>query len=215
MSRQGRFFLVTMTLLVTAGAALALPRGARDVPLLIPLESLPTTLGPWRPAEPPPDEVLPRDPRAAQSLARGYTDGTRTAWVAVGFYPNQTEGQRPATGSLVFPSRGWTDLTEEAVSIPVSGAGASALPANLVRVRRGDRRVAMLYWYHLPGGTVGSDHVYRVRLLWNRLAHRRADGALVRVAMPLPADVSPAAVVAEQAEFLRVFLPELSRSLPR
>jgi EpsI family protein len=215
MSRQGRFFLVTMVLLLTAGAALALPRSARDVPLLVPLESLPTTLGAWRPAEPPPDEILPRDPRATESLARGYTDGARTAWVAVGFYPNQTEGRRPATGSLVFPGSGWTDLREETVSIPVSGAAASALPANLVRVRRADRRVAILYWYHLPGGTVGSDHVYRARLLWNRIAHRRADGALVRVAMPQPADVSAAAVVAEQTEFLRVFLPELARSLPR
>ena len=118
-----------------------------------------------------------------------------------------------ATGDLVYPRRGWTDLSSETVSIPRTGA--SALAANLVQVRRGDQRVVILYWYQLPGGTIGSDHLYRARLIWNRIVHRRADGALVRVAAPVPPDGSPAQVIAQQAEFLEAFLPELSRSLPR
>src|SRR4030095_600177 len=125
----------------------------------------------------------------------------------------RTQISRPATGTLVYPSSGWTDLSSEAVSIPLPGA--PALPATLIVVRRGDQRVVILYWYQLPGGTIGSDHLYRARLMWNRIVHRRDDGALLRVASPLPAGGSPAQVIGQQAEFLRAFLPELSRSLPR
>jgi hypothetical protein len=50
--------------------------------------------------------------------------------------------------------------------------------------------------------------------LWNRIVHRRADGTLVRVAIPVPEDVSPSALIADHAEFFRAFVPELSRSLP-
>jgi EpsI family protein len=212
-TRQGRFVLVTVALFVLTGTALALPRAARDIPLPLPLDAIPTVIGDWRPAPPPPDEILPRDPRAADNLVRGYTDGTRTTWVAVGYYPNQTDTRRPATGNLVYPSSGWTDLSSETVSIPLTGA--PALPANLVLVRREDRLVVILYWYQLPGGTIGSDHLYRARLMWNRIVHRRADGALVRIAAPLPTGGSRAQVIAQQTEFLRAFLPELSRSLPR
>lgn len=211
--RHRRFVLVTVALFVITGAALAMPRAAQDRPLPLPLDAIPTVLGEWRPAPPPPAEILPRDPRAAESLARGYTDGHRTSWVAVGYYPNQTETRRPATGTLVYPSSGWTDLRSETVSIPRDGT--SPLSANLVLVRRGEQRVAIVYWYQLPGGTIGSDHLYRARLMWNRIVYRRADGALVRVAAPLPTGGSPAQVTAQLAEFLRAFLPELSRSLPR
>ncbi len=213
-TRQRQFFLVTVVLLITAGAALALPSGVRDVPLTRPLDAIPDVLGAWQPAEPPPDEILPRDPRAAQSLARGYSHGARLAWVAVGFYSNQTEGRRPATRSLVFPSSGWTDLSEEIVSLPMTGANGRALPVNLVVVRRGDRRVAILYWYQLAGSTIESDHFYRAQLLWNRIVHRRADGTLVRVAIPVPVDVSPSALIADHTEFIRAFVPALARSLP-
>ena len=215
MTRHARFFLVAMALLAAAGAALALPRDAREVRLAVPLEAIPTVLGPWRPAEAPPEDLLPADPRAAESLLRGYTNGAVTSWVAVGFYPKQTEDRRPATGSLVFPGSGWTDLSEEAVRIPLGGPGGGTMSANLVLVRRGERRVAILYWYQLQGSSIDSDHLYRAALLWSRVVRRRADGALIRVATPVPAGGSSATVVAEQAEFLRAFLPALWRSLPR
>ena len=214
MTRQRQFFLVTVVLLATAGAALALPSGVRDVELALPLDAVPTVLGAWQPAEPPPEEILPRDPRAAQSLSRGYSNGARLAWVAVGFYPNQTEGRRPATRSLIFPSSGWADLSEETVSLPMAGPNGPTLPANLVVIRRGDRRVVILYWYQLAGSTIESDHFYRAQLLWNRIVHRRADGTLVRVAIPVLEAVSPSALIADHAEFFGAFVPELSRSLP-
>ena len=213
MTRQGRFVLVAVALFAITGAALALPHTAQDMPLPIPLDAIPTVLWEWGPAPPPPDEILPRDPRAADNLVRGYTDGARTTWIAIGYYPKQTDTHRPATGNLVYPSSGWTDLSSETVSIPL--AGAPPLPANLILVRRGDRQVVILYWYQLPGGTIESDHLYRARLMWNRIVHRRADGALVRVAAPVPTGGNPAQVIAQQAEFLGAFLPELSRSLPR
>jgi EpsI family protein len=213
-TRQRRFFVIALAMLGAAGTALAVPRGAADVALRQPLDAVPTVLGPWSLAAPPAEEILPPDPRATQSLTRGYARGARPVWVAVGYYANQTEGRRPATRSLVFPASGWTDLSEERISLPASGPAGRPLAANLVVVRRGERRVAMVYWYQLADRLIESDHLYRARLLWNRLAEGRADGALVRVALPLPDGASAAAVVAEHAEFFHMFVAELARTLP-
>ena len=154
-----------------------------------------------------------RDPRAADRLVPGYSDGARTIWVAVGVLP-EPERHPPARdrrSRLSEPGAG-PIRARRRVHPP------GRRPCPLREPRPGparDRRVVILYWYQLPGGTIDSDHLYRARLMYNRIVHRRADGALVRVAAPVPTDGSPAQVIAQQAEFLGAFLPELLRSLPR
>ena len=76
------------------------------------------------------------------------------------------------------------------------------------------RSVAILYWYQIGRHSIGSDHGYRARLLFNRLVLGRGDGALIRVASPVPSTQDVTRVVARQMEFVRVFYPELLRSLP-
>ncbi len=215
MRRRAFFFAAALVLLSAAGGSLLLPPGDREVPLVAPFESFPAALKGWTGSNHAPPDALPADPRAPEHLLRTYRNGAQTVWVSVGYYPSQPEGRRPPAQELLFPRRGWSTLTERPVRIPLDGRRERSIPANLLVMRTADRRVVTLYWYQIQTRSIASDHWYRAILLYNRLVHRRSDGALVRIAASAPDTVDPAAVVGGLTEFSRVFYPELLKSLPR
>jgi EpsI family protein len=152
---------------------------------------------------------LSPDRQAARHLVRTYARSHHVTWLAVDYYADQREGQRAVARHLVFPPRGVNEVVERTVRM----AGTD-ITANLVTMRRGDQRSATLYWYQLPGRAVADDHWYRGLLLWRRLVHRRGDGALVRIAFPLPDAASVGAALDERADLVRELTAELSRRLP-
>jgi EpsI family protein len=199
--------LVAVALLAAAGALAFAPTAATEAPLAEPLWSLPAALGAWRDAGDVPADMLPSDPHVQDTLRAGYRRDGDTVWVAVGHYADTAEGSRPLAEELLFPGRGWTELTTREVTIPLEGA--RSLPANLLVTRTADRRVALLYWWQIGAGSVASDHWYRTILLYRRLLRRPAGAALVRVAAAVPDAGDPAAAVAAATAFIRVFYPEL------
>jgi EpsI family protein len=214
MRRPAVFSLVALALLATAAAVIAAPRAVPDVPPAMPLELVPLRLDGWLAVEPGEASVLPADSDVPEHLARAYDKDGQRVWVSVGYYPNQAEGRRPPTRSLMFPGQGWSDLSEQTVRVPLPGVGGR-LPATLVVMRSRDRRLAILYWYQLQGRAIASDHWYRAALLYNRLARGRADGALIRIATAMPETTGAAEALAVHEDFIRVFHPELLRRLPR
>lgn len=215
MRRPVAFSVAALALLAMAAAALLVPRGVRDVAPAMPLELMPTRLAGWLGSDQGATDVLPADPGVPVHLARTYDKDGQRLWISVGYYPNQAEGRRPPARDLLFPGRGWSDLSEEVVTLPLDGGSGRSIPANLVLMRSGQRRVAILYWYQLQDHSIASDHWYRATLLYNRLIRGRAEGALVRIATAMPDGAGPQGAVAVQTEFVRAFYPELLRRLPR
>ena len=214
MTRLARFSVAALLLIAAAGGVVLLPSGVKDAPA-VSLVTFTGDIAGWRGSNHVPADVLPADEGVSEHVLRTYESGTRRVWVSVGYYPNQVEGRRPAARELLFPGRGWTELSEQTVRLPLATRPESTLPATLVVMRSDARRVGVLYWYQLQARSIGSDHWYRLMLLYNRLVHRRADGALVRVAFPIPEDAEPAAAAAGHADFIRVFQAELLRRLAR
>jgi EpsI family protein len=212
--RRARFFLLAVGLI---GAAVAMANVAREPgqpPPSIALGRIPTVLPGWSSTDRVPAGVMPPDPSAETELIRGYQNGTQTVWVSVGYYTRQSQGRRPAARRLLFPGSGWTNLSERSTRIVLDGAPAGTIPATQIVVEAEGRSLAILYWYQIGRHSVGSDHWYRAQLLFNRLVHGRSDGVLIRIASPVPSARDVAPVVAKQMEFVRVFYPELLRSLP-
>jgi EpsI family protein len=168
----------------------------------------------WSSTDSIPAGVMRPDPSAKTELIRAYQNGTQTVWVSVGYYARQGKGQRPAARKLLFPGSGWSNLSEKSTRIVLDGHPGNTIPATLVVAETGGRSLAILYWYQIGGRSVGSDHWYRALLLFNRLVHGRSDGVLIRIASPVPSAQDVAPVVAKQMEFVRLFYPELLRSLP-
>lgn len=215
MKRHGMFFTVALALLGITGGLLIMPRDVTDIPLVAPFAGFPITLKGWTGSTHVPPEVLPIDPRVPDHLLRTYQNGTMTVWVSVGYYPNQAEGRRPPAQELLFPGRGWSTLTTRTVRIPLDERLSRSIPANLLVMRTGDRQTAILYWYQVQTASIASDHWYRALLLYKRLVHRRAEGALVRIASPMLGEMDPASVLVVQTEFIQAFYPELLAMLPR
>lgn len=215
MTRQALFSLVALVLITAGGLGLLVPIRVEDVAPGAPLDLVPTALHGWTASNHVPQEILPADTRAPHPLVRTYRNGADTVWVAVGYYPSQTEARRPAARDLLFPAHGWAQLSEQAVAVPLDERGGRSLRANLVIMETRGQRVGILYWYEIQGRSIASDHWSRAALIYSRLVHRRTDGALVRVAVPAPPGAPLETILALEARFLRVFYPELVRALPR
>jgi EpsI family protein len=214
-TRRVAFSLTALVLIGATAFAISRPTGATGRPLRGSLEFVPATIHDWRSGGAPPSDALPEDTRAPHRLVRTYQKGALPIWVSVGYYPLQDTTKRPPARELLFPRSGWTHLSEQSVALPVAADDRSSeLNANLVLMTTGGRRLTILYWYQIGQRAVGSDHWYRAAVVYNRLVHGRADGALIRVASPVPDGMSVDAVLGQQTQFLRVFLPEILRRLP-
>lgn len=213
MRRGMRFALIALGLLVATGIAVAMPVRVKETPLRASFETIAAPPG-WRATDEAPETIVRPDERAPQRLARGYAKGSETEWVLVEYFPLQDETRRATAREFVFPAQGWSQLTEQGVSLPI-GPGGEAVPATLVLIEVNTRRYAVLYWYEIGGFSTPSDHRYRAHLLYNQLVRGRSDGALIRIASPLATGEDGGAALTRQTEFLRQFYPALLRSLPR
>ena len=208
MSRSLTFSTVAVVLLALTAGLLAVPLDAGGRQARV--DAVPAAFDGWTAAQGAPPGLLAPDGQAERNLVRTYVKGGETVWVSVAFYPVQFDGHRPVGRALLFPSSGWSELAERSVTftcgVPVD--------ANLIIIRTEGRRLVIAYWYQAGTHTVGSDYGYRAVLLWNRLVHRRSDGALVRVAAPIAEGTEPAMAATTLTRFVCQFHPELVRHLP-
>jgi EpsI family protein len=204
------------TLVALAAISTLMPARVEPLPLVAPLGAIPERLAAWTTSQAPiPDCAVPAEHGAADELVRTYRDDEHTVWVSVLYYSVQGRGLRPRAPELLMAGRGSIESSATSLDVPIGDAGGASIPATLVVTRTAACRIAMLYWYQLGTRAVASDHGYRAVLLYNRVVHQRADGALVRIASPLLESSSVASVVDAQKRFINAFYAELVRTLPR
>ncbi len=213
MTRQKLFSAIVLGLVAVTGTLVLLPADAREVPLVAPLASVPLVLNGWTGRDG--HSVLPVDEGAQESLSRTYWSGSSTMWISIGYYPLQADGRRPAVHALLHPIGLWSQWSERTVHLTLSEKPSASIQASLVVMRAGERELAVLYWYQVGPRSIASGHWYRLVLLYNRVVRRRAEGALVRIASPIPEGATPEAVLVKQTEFLQTFYPDLLRSFSR
>lgn len=214
MTADRRRFSLALALLAVTAVALYVPGQAREVPLAASLHSIPAHLAGWSVAADPPPDLASFDPAAGEQATLAFRRDSEVVWVSVFYYPLQTEGSRGRGRELVLPARGWADLAERTVQIPAAD-GLSPLSAHLVSIRVHDQPVTILYWYQVRGHGVASAYRYRALLLYNRLAHQRADGALVRLVWPSPKSFDAPGPDQPHVAFVQAIHAELLRVLPR
>jgi EpsI family protein len=214
LSRSTVHFAIAIGLLATTAALVSLPLDAGEVRHRASLATVPRGLGEWTGSDGVPAEAVAADPKAPEHLSRTYRSGEHTVWLSVDYYPFQSEGNRPPAQELLFPRHGWTELSERLLRVPLDAEASRSLISNLVIMRTDRHRLAIVYWYQIGRHSIASDHWYRARVVYNRLAHRRADGALVRVVSPISETSDTSGEIIAQKSFIRLFYPELLRSLP-
>ncbi len=154
-----------------------------------PLSSLPPRVAQWRAVDVPMAPSVERILRADFHVQRTYVrTGAAPIWLYIGYYGTERGGRPEHTPRNCYVSADWG--IEQARVVEIDGA----LRVNEYLIeRRGEQRLVQ-FWYrsHRRSGLLGGFDQSLDRLL-GRLLHDRADGALVRVSMPVDEESLPLA----------------------
>jgi exosortase D (VPLPA-CTERM-specific) len=114
----------------------------------------------------------------------------------INFYTAHYEYQRKAgdfihSPKLCLPGEGWFIESNDTRYIERS-ASDEEFPVlrfnELIIERRGERRL-VYFWYQGRNRNFTSEYMAKFYMVWDGVMHRRTDGALVRLVMPLPPEM--------------------------
>ena len=155
-----------------------------------------------------------KDPNAEIQLSRTYSSAEAApVEIYVGFRGKQQGEKKLGSPKLHIPY-GWNYVWIEPVELPATGANAS-LDANWMLMQGNNMRYLVLYWYQVGDSTFSGELKKRLALVRNTIFHRRSDGAVVRLAMPLPDLDKLDHAKSRLAGFAAELYPNLLRVLPQ
>lgn len=155
------------------------------------LSALPAQIAGWRAHEEPIDPALEASLAADLNLQRTYYGlGEAPVWLYIGYYGTARGGRPKHVPRGCYPGAGW--LIEETRVLTVDPQ--SRLRVNEYHVEREGERRLVQFWYrsHRRTGMLGGFDQNIDRIV-GRIAHGRADGALVRLSTPIGRDGEVAA----------------------
>jgi EpsI family protein len=202
---------IVLVVLLGAAGHLVSAASPRPVHPAAPLASLPLRLSSWQgvpgPAvEPDVERVLAADEYVNRIYRRGG-DAVVGLWVA--FYSAQRQGDAIHSPLNCLPGTGWTTISHSRPMIQVAG---SAFPVNRYVVQKRGARQVVMYWFQGRNRIVASEYANKMFLLVDAIRHRRTDGALVRIVVPIRGDERVAD--GQAISFINALHGQLARRLP-
>ena len=179
------------------------------------LSEIPPALGEWRQKgndirfSEQTESVL----RTSDYIMRDYylADGAR-ANLYVGYYASQRTGATYHSPQNCLPGAGWEMKNPEPVEIRTPGG--KTFTANRYIIQNGDYSEVLIYWYEGRGRAVASEYTDKIYTVFDSVARRRSDGAIIRVMTPAAGNSDAEAVrkaidlSAQIADELPEFVPE-------
>ncbi|HLL99962.1 MAG TPA: EpsI family protein, partial [Pyrinomonadaceae bacterium] len=149
------------------------------------LSEIPAALGEWRQKgndirfSEQTESVL----RTSDYVMRDYylADGAR-ANLYVGYYASQRTGATYHSPQNCLPGAGWEMKNPEPVEI--RAPGGKIFTANRYIIQNGDYAEILIYWYEGRGRAVASEYTDKIYTVFDSVARRRSDGAMIRVMTP-------------------------------
>jgi EpsI family protein len=93
-------------------------------------------------------------------------------------------------------------------------AGGSVVPVNRYELANGERRALVYYWYQGRGRVAANEYRVKLDLLRDATFRGRTEEALVRVVVPLSAEVTDSAAEAMARQVTAELIPEIGAVLP-
>lgn len=177
-----RYLLTLLGLAGLAGLAISLPGGEGELLQAALVHELPPRFDGWAAVEGVPEEILPSDPRALETVRRTYAKEGHTVFLAVGRYRSLNDPQRRPSFDLIVLERGAISVERDLYQIALDGLPGRVIPVHLLLLRRPERQVSVVYWYQLGEQTVAGEYRFRIALLLDTLLFRRRELFLVRLA---------------------------------
>jgi EpsI family protein len=96
--------------------------------------------------------------------------------------------------------------------MPLPGHNPATVPVNKFVMGKGLERQLYLFWYQNRGRIYSSEYWNKIYLIWDALAKKRTDGALIRVNSLITGTTEKA--LEKQCEFIKLFSPLLKEFIP-
>ena len=143
---------------------------------------------------------------------RIFRDGDREVFgLYVGFYDSQSQGKTVHSPRNCLPGGGW-EAMESGTRTITTQSGEATVNRYVISDQR--NMALVYYWYQGRGRVANNEYLVKWDLLRDAAVHRRTDEALVRLVIPISAEMTPAQADVLAEEAARNLIPSLDRFLP-
>lgn len=191
--------------------------GARrqvDMPLVRPLnEALPDTLFGLAGA----DRTIGPEELAVSGVTQyafrvfGGDTGSVRLSIYVGYYEAQTQGKTIHSPKNCLPGAGWEPVSSESLVLQAQGY---QFPVNRYVLENKGRRALVYYWYQGRGRVSANEYLVKWEQVRDRALAGRSDEALVRILVPVSAELSLAGADSIAVRVSSAIVRPLYSSLP-
>ena len=212
LSTAGRFWILLVALIISGAIINTWERAGEAKISRKSLREFPAQLGSWEQlgSELRFDDETETILRADDYLARNFKSRGHVASLYVGYYATQRTGATYHSPLNCLPGSGW--VMNEGGNITISRPDGSSFNANRYVIQKGNERALVIYWYQGRGRSVANEYWDKMYTVFDSVARRRSDGALVRVIAPIQNSINDAEKVAsdlaaETTKELPAFVP--------
>lgn len=142
----------------------------------------------------------------------------RAPWVNlyVAYYASQSSGESTHSPRTCIPGGGWSITAIDEVPLALDGAAAASGPltVNRVLIQRGEERQLVYYWFQQRGRRLTDELSVKWFILYDAMARKRSDGALIRLVTPVSRDEDMLAAERRLGAFAATIRPLLPDHVP-
>jgi exosortase D (VPLPA-CTERM-specific) len=133
----------------------------------------------------------------------------------VAYYASQRKGASAHSPKSCMPGDGWRigEFEQRTIGSHTTAKG-DRLRVNRAVISKGKSRQLVYYWFQQRGRVITNEYLVKWYLFWDALTQQRTDGALVRLVVSLPENMSEQQADNKMEQFLGVFFPELEKFIP-
>jgi EpsI family protein len=212
LSTTGRFWILLVALIISGAIINTWERAGEAKISRKSLREFPAQLGSWEQLgrELKFDDDTETVLRADEYLARNFRSQSHVISLYIGYYATQRTGATYHSPLNCLPGSGW--VMNEGGNIKISRPDGSSFNANRYVIQKGNERALVIYWYQGRGRSVANEYWDKMYTVFDSVARRRSDGALVRVIAPIQNSMDDAEKVAsdlasETTKELPAFVP--------
>jgi EpsI family protein len=206
-TRSRNALLVLSLLLVMVGSYAHFSR-PMPIPLKADFEEFPAEIGRWKGIETPNDDNVYKKLGVDRDMSRFYkADSGQVIQLYIGYFESQTQGKELISYKL-------NDLFDgaRAIELGIGGGRQLAVSERIVSAR--DRERITRFWYIINGRAVANKYWVKWYTVWDRLIHRRTNGAVVIVTAEVRGSDDRDVALTNSGEFIRVILPLVGQYVP-
>jgi EpsI family protein len=141
--------------------------------------------------------------------------GTRSVNLYVAWYESQRAGRSVHSPRTCLPGGGWRIVDFRQIEVPGVEAAGQPLRVNRALIGLGSEQQLVYYWFQQRGRIITNEYLAKWYLFWDSLTRNRTDGALVRLAVTLPNDLSSSTAEQDLVAFAREIEGVIEAYVPR